>query len=176
VKVKAPWLKVIWVSLKVRSIALIRNIIFSWKHVYLRQLIIYLWLTVCSGTSEGSAWGSLLTVVIVHFKLPTKHEKGYISTSNIELGFELIEFHRFWWICVSAVVYQEKEARYQGCRAKKHILPQNQFEKNLEDMRRRPPEGGPTWNKPRSADPTLGRLTWGSTYQPCPSTSVPPPS
>jgi hypothetical protein len=38
----------------------------------------------------------MLTVVIVHFKLSIKHEKGHISTSNIELGFELIEFHRFW--------------------------------------------------------------------------------
>jgi hypothetical protein len=39
---------------------------------------------------------SLLTVVILHFKPSIKHEKGHISTSNIELGFELIELHRFW--------------------------------------------------------------------------------
>jgi hypothetical protein len=37
-----------------------------------------------------------LTAVIAHFKPSIKHEKGHISTSNIELGFELIEFQRFY--------------------------------------------------------------------------------
>jgi hypothetical protein len=55
---------------------------------------------------------------------------------NIELGFKLIEFHKFWWIYVSARVYQKKEARYQGCQGKKHIPPKNLVEKDLEDMRR----------------------------------------
>jgi hypothetical protein len=32
---------------------------------------------------------------------------------NIELGIILTEFHKFWWICVSTGVYQEKEARYK---------------------------------------------------------------
>jgi hypothetical protein len=62
-------------------------------------------------------------VVIVYFKPSIKYEKGHMSTSNIELGFELTEFHKFWRTCVSVGVYQEKEARYQGCRAKKHIPP-----------------------------------------------------
>jgi hypothetical protein len=35
-------------------------------------------------------------VVIIHFKPSIKHEKGHIPTSNIELGFELIKFYRFW--------------------------------------------------------------------------------
>jgi hypothetical protein len=36
-----------------------------------------------------------LTVVIDHFKLSTKHKKGHISTSNIELWFILTEFYSF---------------------------------------------------------------------------------
>jgi hypothetical protein len=94
-----------------------------------------------------------------YYKPSTKHEKGHISTSNIELGFKLAEFHRFWWICVSTGVYQEKEARYLGHRDKKHIPPRNQVEKDLEDMRRQPTEGGHTWHRARSADPTPGWLT-----------------
>jgi hypothetical protein len=34
-------------------------------------------------------------VVIDHFNPSTKHEKGHKSTSNIELGFILTEFHSF---------------------------------------------------------------------------------
>jgi hypothetical protein len=100
-------------------------------------------------------------------------KKGHISTSNIELGFKLIEFHMFWWIYVSTGVYQEKETRYQRCRGKKHILPWTQVKKDLEDMRRWPTEGGPTWHRARSADPTPGRLTYGVSRQPPASTSVP---
>jgi hypothetical protein len=55
-------------------------------------------------------------------------KKGIYQPPNIELGFKLIEFHRFWWIYVYAEVYQEKEARYQGRRGKKHIPPWNQVE------------------------------------------------
>jgi hypothetical protein len=33
-------------------------------------------------------------------------------------------------------VYQEKEAKYQGCQGKKHIPPWNQVEKDLEVTRR----------------------------------------
>jgi hypothetical protein len=57
-------------------------------------------------------------VVIVYFKPSIKYEKGYMSTSNIKLGFELTEFHKFWRTYVSAGVYQEKEARYQDVRLK----------------------------------------------------------
>jgi hypothetical protein len=39
---------------------------------------------------------ALLTVTNYYYKPPTKHEKGHISISNIELGFKLIEFHMFW--------------------------------------------------------------------------------
>jgi hypothetical protein len=84
----------------------------------------------------------VLTVTNYYYKPSIKHKKGHISTSNIELGFKLTEFHRFWRICVSAKVYQEKEARYQGHRGKKHILPRTQVKKDLEDMRRRPTEEG----------------------------------
>jgi hypothetical protein len=77
-----------------------------------------------------------LTVTNYYYKLSTKHEKGHILTSNIELGFTLIEFHRFWRICVFAGVYQEKEARYQGRQDKKHIPPWNPAEKDLKDTRR----------------------------------------
>jgi hypothetical protein len=70
-------------------------------------------------------------------------KKGIYQPPNIELGFKLTKFHRFWWICVSTGVYQEKEARYQGRRGKKHIPPRNQVEKDLEDMRRQPTEGPP---------------------------------
>jgi hypothetical protein len=52
-------------------------------------------------------------------------KKGIYQPLNIELGFKLTEFHRFWWICVSAGVYQKKEARYQGRRGKKYIAPRN---------------------------------------------------
>jgi hypothetical protein len=69
-------------------------------------------------------------------------KKGIYEPPNIELGFKLTEFHRFLWICVSTGVYQEKEARYQGCWGKKHILPWNQVEKDQEDTRRWPTEGG----------------------------------
>jgi hypothetical protein len=69
-------------------------------------------------------------------------KKGHISTFNIELGFKLTEFHRFWWLCVSIGVYLEKEARYQGHRAKDHIQPWTQVKKDLEEMRRRATEGG----------------------------------
>jgi hypothetical protein len=51
---------------------------------------------VCVCAAAGPCAGVLLMVVIVHFELSIKHEKGHISTFNIELGFELIEFHRFW--------------------------------------------------------------------------------
>jgi hypothetical protein len=71
-------------------------------------------------------------------------KKGIYQPPNIELGFKLIEFYRFWWIYVSTWVYQEKEARYQGHRGKKHISPRNQVEKDLEDTGRRPTEGGAT--------------------------------
>jgi hypothetical protein len=36
----------------------------------------------------------VLMVVIVQFEPSIKYEKGHILTSNIELGFELIEFDR----------------------------------------------------------------------------------
>jgi hypothetical protein len=39
-------------------------------------------------------------------------------------------------MCVSAGVYQEKEARYQGRQDKKHIPPRNPIEKDLKDTRR----------------------------------------
>jgi hypothetical protein len=102
--------------------------------------------------------GSMLTVVIVHFKPSIKHEKGHISTSNIELGFQLIEFHRFWWIYVSTGVFQEKEARYEGPQAKNHIQPRTQVKKDLEDMRRQPTKGGP----PRRdlGQPTPPQVSW----------------
>jgi hypothetical protein len=77
-----------------------------------------------------------LTFTNYYYKLSTKHEKGHILTSNIELGFTLIEFHRFWRIYVFAGVYQEKEARYQGRQDKKHIPPRNPAEKDLKDTRR----------------------------------------
>jgi hypothetical protein len=104
-----------------------------------------------------------MTIVIVNFKTSIKHKKWHISTSNIELGFKLTEFHMFWWICVSAGVYQEKEARYQERRAKKHIPPRNQVEKDLEDIGRWPAEGGPTWHWaswPRGPPVSLGLLRW----------------
>jgi hypothetical protein len=40
--------------------------------------------------------GELLTVTNYYYKPSTKHEKGHISTFNIELGFKPIKFHRFW--------------------------------------------------------------------------------
>jgi hypothetical protein len=64
----------------------------------------------------------------------------------------MTEFHKFWWIYISVGVYQKKEARYQGRQGKKHIPPRNQVEKDLEDMRRWPLEGGPPGIGP-------GRLT-----------------
>jgi hypothetical protein len=69
-------------------------------------------------------------------------KKDIYQPPNIELGFKLTEFHRFWWICISTGVYQEKEASYQGRRGKKHIPPWNQVEKDLEDTRKWPTEGG----------------------------------
>jgi hypothetical protein len=62
-------------------------------------------------------------------------KKGIYQPPNIELGFKLIEFHRFWGIYIFVGVYQEKEVRCQGYRGKKHIPPWNQVEKDLEDMR-----------------------------------------
>jgi hypothetical protein len=41
-------------------------------------------------------------------------KKGKYQPPNIKL----IEFHKFWWICIYAGVYQEKEVRYQGCQVK----------------------------------------------------------
>jgi hypothetical protein len=116
----------------------------------------------------------MLTVTNYYYKPSTKHEKGHVSTSNIELGFKLTKFHRFWWICVSAGVYQEKKARYQGRRDKKHIPLRNQVEKDLEDTRMWPTEEGPTWHRARSTNPTLRRPTCGVPCQPPTSTSVPP--
>jgi hypothetical protein len=81
-------------------------------------------------------------------------KKGIYQPSNIELGFKLIELHRFRWICVSAGVYQEKEAIYQARQDKKHIPPRNQVEKDLEDMRRWPTQVGPTCQPP----PQVGSL------------------
>jgi hypothetical protein len=89
-------------------------------------------------------------------------KKGIYQPPNIELGFKLIEFHRFWWICVSAGVYQEKEVRYQEHQGKKHISLQNQVEKDLEDTRRRPTEAGATWKPPRSTDPSGSHLSASS--------------
>jgi hypothetical protein len=80
-------------------------------------------------------------------------KKGIYQPPNIELGFKLIEFYRFWWICVSIGVYQEKEVRYQGCQGKKHIPPWNQVEKDLEDTRRWPTEGGPPRSHPGRPTP-----------------------
>jgi hypothetical protein len=68
-------------------------------------------------------------------------KKGIYQPPNIELEFKLTEFHMFWWIYVSAGVYQEKKARYQGSQGKKHIPPRNQVEKDLEDTRRWPTDG-----------------------------------
>jgi hypothetical protein len=111
----------------------------------------------------------LLTVTNYYYKPSTKHEKGHLSTFNIELGFKLTEFHIFWWIYVSAGVYQEKEARYQWCQDKKAY---STVELSWEGSRRHEKtthrRGGP---------PGIGSVgTWGSTCQPPASTSVPPPS
>jgi hypothetical protein len=95
-------------------------------------------------------------------------KKSIYQPPNIELRFKLIEFHRFWWICVSTGVYQEKKARYQGCQSKKHIPPWNQVKKDLEDTRRRPTERGPPRSTevsqphPRSADPRGSHLSASS--------------
>jgi hypothetical protein len=67
--------------------------------------------------------------------------KGIILSLNIGLGIELTEFYEFWWISVFQGL-NRKRARYQGRRAKMHIPPQNQVDKNLEDTRRWPTEGG----------------------------------
>jgi hypothetical protein len=85
-------------------------------------------------------WRSLTTIINHQRNM----KKGIYQPPNIELGFKLTGFHRFWWICVSAGVYEEKEARYQGRQGKKHIPLWNQVEKNLEDTRRWPTKGGPT--------------------------------
>jgi hypothetical protein len=95
-------------------------------------------------------------------------KKGIYQPPNIELGFKLTEFHRFWWICVSTGVYQEKEARYQGRRGKNHIPPWNQVEGSRRHEKATH-QRRPTWKPPRSADPTPGRPTLGGpTYRPPP--------
>jgi hypothetical protein len=88
-------------------------------------------------------------------------KKGIYQPPNIELGFKLTEFHRFWWICVSIGVYQKKEANIKDVGVKS-ISPRNQVEKDLEDTRRRPTEWGPTWKPPRSADPRGSHLSASS--------------
>jgi hypothetical protein len=105
--------------------------------------------------------GLVLTITNNYYKPSTKHEKGIYQPPNIELGFKLIEFYRFWWICVSIGVYQENEARYQGCQGKNHIPPRNQVEKGLEDTRRWPTKGGSPRSHPsRSTPPQVGRPMW----------------
>jgi hypothetical protein len=96
-------------------------------------------------------------------------KKSIYQPPNIELGFKLIEFYRFWWIYVSAMVYQEKEAIYQGRQGKKYIPPWNQVKNDLEDTRRRPTEGGPPGSQPGQSTQV------GPTYQPPPQVGSLPP-
>jgi hypothetical protein len=95
-------------------------------------------------------------------------KKGIYQPPNIELGFKLIEFHRFWWICVSAGVYQEKETRYQGRWGKKHIPSWNQVEVSRRHEKMTHQRGGhleaTQVNRPhpKSADPSGSHLSASS--------------